>query len=194
MPNPSLPSEGGLVGRCWQRLALPDAMCWSLAQHRDPPLPWVLWLVFAEQPLAVGLHIHSPTWCWLGGAVMESLPCASGSAMKLPLARVRSCSAGMVLKIGPRRIFPFFLHLPLPSLPRARVQHSHGGTLVYRKCVVGGWGGTEDPRLCWSSPLPAASVFPSTLRVSAWGPFATPGSWYLLLLSFLRKKNNIIKL
>lgn len=196
MPNPFLPSEGELVGRCWQRL--PDAMCWGLAQHRDPPLPRVLWLVFAEQPLAVGLHIPSPTWGWLGGAVMESLPCASGSATKLPLARVRSCSAGMVLKIGPRRIFPLSCTFPFPSLPGARVQHSHGGTLVYRKCVAGGWGGTEDPQLCRSSrcpcSLPAASVFPSTLRESAWGPFATPGSRYLLLLSFFKKKNNIIKL
>lgn len=196
MPNPSLPGEGELVGRCWQRLALPDAMCWGLAQRRDPPPPWALWLVFAEQPLAVGLHIPCPRWGWLGGAVMESLPCTSGSAMELPPARVRSCSAGMVLRIGPRRIFPLSCTFPFPSLPRARAQHSHGGTLVYRKCVVRGWGGMEDPQLCWSSwcpcSLPAAPVFPSTLRESAWGPFATPGSWYLLLLSFFKKKKIIL--
>lgn len=71
---------------------------------------------------------------------MESLPCASGSAMELPLARVRSCSAGMVLRIGPHCIFPLSRTFPFPWLPRARAQHSHGGTLVYRKCVVGGWG------------------------------------------------------
>lgn len=194
-----LPAKWGeLVGRCWQRLALPDAVCWGLAQHRDPLPPWVLWLVFAEQPSAVGLHIPSPAWGWLGGAVVESLSCASGSAMELPLARVRSCSAGMVLRIGPHRIFPLYCTLPFPSLRRARVQHGHGGTLVYRKCVVGAWGGPEDPWLCRSSrcpcSLPAAPLFPSALRESAWGPFATPGSWYLLLLSFFKKKNNIIKL
>lgn len=125
---------------------------------------------------------------WSGGAAMESLPCASGCATKLPLARVRSCSAGMVLKIGPRCIFPLSCTFPFPSLPRARAQHSHGGTLVYRSA----WWGAEDPWLCRSSrcpcSLPAASVFPSTLRESAWGPFATPGSWYLLLLSFFKKK------
>lgn len=186
------------MGRCWQRLALPDAMCWGLAQRRDPPPPWALWLVFAEQPLAVGLHIPCPSWGWLGGAVMESLPCASGSATELPRARVRSCSAGMVLRIGPRHIFPLSCTFPFPSLPRARAQHSHGGTLVYRKCVVGGWGARRTRGSAGAAgalvpclqplryPPPCVSLPGAPLQ-----PLA-PGTSYFCL--FLRKRNNIIKL
>lgn len=59
-------------------------------------------------------------------------------------------------------------------------------------------GGTEDLRLCQRShcprSLPAAPVFPPTLRESAWGPFAIPSCLYLLCLFLRKKKNNIIKL
>lgn len=143
-------------------------------------------------------HLHwgctslvQPGGGW-GGAVMESLPFASGSATKLSPARVRSCSAGMMLRIRPCRIFPLSCTLPFPSLPGARAQHGHGGTLY----IGSAWWGAEGAQRTHGSagaagalvPLPAAPVFPSTLRESAWGPFATPGSWYLLLLSFFKKK------
>lgn len=188
MPSPSLPSEGELVGRCWQRLALPDAICWSLAQHRDPPLPWVLWLVFAEQPLAVWLHIHSPTWGWLGGAVMESLPCPSGSATKLPLVRVRSCSAGMVLKIGPRRIFPLSCTFPFPRSPERECSTAMGGLLYIGSAWWGAGGARRTRGSAGAAPCLQPLCFPPPCVCLPGAPLQplAPGTSYFCL--FLRKK------
>lgn len=131
---------------------------------------------------------------WLGGAAMESLPCASGCATKLPLARVRSCSAGMVLKIGPRCIFPLSAPSPSPRSPERERSTAMGG-LLYIEVRGGGLRTRGSARaagalvpcllpLCFPPPcvsLPGAPLQP-----------LAPGTSYFCL--FLRKKNNIIKL
>lgn len=115
-----------------------------------------------------------------------------------PPAGFGSCCAGVVSRTGPPSHFPARLHPPLPLAPQGRERSgAMGGTLYIGIAWWGAKGGARRTRGSARAagalaPCPQPLRFPPPPHESTWGPFATPGSRYLLLLSFFKEKKIIL--